>query len=341
MYATTTTTTIAVARVTRTTGATKQTSSRVAPRATVGVTASKRTSKHTTVDWSEHSRQTPRRGRTTTTTRALPEMATVLASHYALPALWCACTPAVMLAYINPIYSFSVGYGLSVLFAAGFTAYAHAASGAFMTPLLTAHVAGAAAYGARLAAFLWYRSVTWDEWRERAKKAPEAQQAGFAKQTMVILLCSALYAMMSSPILWHAQNVNAVNLATFSPLLKVGLALEWIGVALEAVADQTKFNYKATDAGKTRWCDTGLYAKCRHPNYLGEILFWVGLFVAGVPAMITRPVTFIPASLGLLFIVKLMTSAAKRGDTKQAEKYADNAEYKAWVDSTFSLVPGN
>lgn len=65
-----------------------------------------------------------------TRTRALPEMATVLASHAALPALWASCAPAVMLAYVNPIYSFSVGYGLSVAFAATFTYHAFAASGA-------------------------------------------------------------------------------------------------------------------------------------------------------------------------------------------------------------------
>ena len=282
-----------------------------------------------------------REGRSTRA-RALPEMASVLASHAALPALWASCAPAVMLAYVNPIYSFSVGYGLSVAFASAFTYHAFAASGAgAMGDALALHVGGAFVYGARLAAFLYYRSVTWDEWRERAKNAPEASAKGFAKQTVVIALCSALYAMMSSPMLWHAQNANVVNAAKYGAVITAGLALEWIGVVLEAVADQQKFNFKATDRGKTRWCDVGLYKVCRHPNYLGEILFWLGLYVAGVPAMLTRPVTFVPASLGLLFILKLMTSAAKRGDKKQGEKYGDNAEFKAWVNSTCSLVPGN
>lgn len=268
-------------------------------------------------------------------------MAAVLSSHAALPALWCACFPAVALAYVNPIYSFSVGYGLSVASAAAFTYHAMLASGAVMSTALAWHIAGGFVYGARLAGFLYYRSVTWDEWKERAKNAPEAGAKGFAKLTAVIALCSALYAMMSSPMLWHAQNVNVVNVAKYGAVISLGLAMEWIGVVLEAIADQQKFNFKATERGKTRWCDEGLYKVCRHPNYLGEILFWVGLYVAGVPAMLTRPITFVPSSLGLLFIVKLMTSAAKRGDKKQAEKYADNAEYKSWVESTCSLVPGN
>lgn len=273
---------------------------------------------------------------------ALPAMSAILSTHYALPALWVACAPAVALAYINPIYSFSIGYGLSILFASAFVHQALVASGTFVTTMLALHVAGGAAYGARLAAFLFYRSVTWDEWRERAKNAPEANAKSFAKQTLVIALCSALYAMMSSPMMWHAQNVNAVNAAKYAGVIAVGLALEWVGLILEAVADQQKFNYKATEEGKTKWCSKGLYKFCRHPNYLGEIMFWVGLYVAGFPAMLTRPITLVPSSLGLLFIVKLMTSAAKRGDKKQLEKYGeDNAAYKAWVESTCSLVPGN
>ena len=57
--------------------------------------------------------------------------------------------------------------------------------------------------------------------------------------------------------------------------------------------------------------------------------------------MLTRPITFVPASVGLFFIVMLMLGAAKRGDKKQAEKYADNTEYKAWADNSCSLFQGN
>ncbi len=285
----------------------------------------------------------PHRRAATTSTRAMvvPALADVLASHWALPALWASCAPAVALAYINPIYAFSVGYGLAVAFGTAFVYAAHVASGAYTTTALAWHMAGGAAYGVRLATFLFVRSVTWAEWRERAKKAPEAKATGFLKQTVVIALCSALYAMMTSPMLWHAQNANAMNAARYGVVVVVGLATQWAGVLLEAAADHQKYKFKATERGKTRWCDEGLYTRCRHPNYLGELLFWIGTYVAGAPAMLTRPVTFIPATLGLAFIVKLMLMAAKRGDAKQSEKYADNAEYKAWYDATCSLVPGN
>ena len=67
------------------------------------------------------------------------------------------------------------------------------------------------------------------------------------------------------------------------------------------------------------WCDTGLYAKIRHPNYTGELMFWFGNFLAGLPAMVFSGVwPMIPALLGGSFINFLMNNQAKGQDEKQA-----------------------
>ena len=66
-------------------------------------------------------------------------------------------------------------------------------------------------------------------------------------------------------------------------------------------------------------CDTGLYAKIRHPNYTGELMFWLGNFLAGLPAMVFSGVwPMIPALLGGSFINFLMNNQAKGQDEKQA-----------------------
>ena len=67
------------------------------------------------------------------------------------------------------------------------------------------------------------------------------------------------------------------------------------------------------------WCDTGLYAKIRHPNYTGELMFWFGNFLAGLPAMVFSGVwPMIPALIGGSFINFLMNNQAKGQDEKQA-----------------------
>ena len=79
---------------------------------------------------------------------ALPAtLGAVLASGYAFPATWaCAAIPCC-LGFLNPVYVFSVGYGLAVASAAlGVLAMA-SASGAWIPALCLAHVFGAVVYG--------------------------------------------------------------------------------------------------------------------------------------------------------------------------------------------------
>jgi steroid 5-alpha reductase family enzyme len=62
----------------------------------------------------------------------------------------------------------------------------------------------------------------------------------------------------------------------------VGWALWALGFAIEVLADAQKSRHLARADGT--WVSTGLWALCRHPNYLGEILLWAGLCVSGCSA---------------------------------------------------------
>ena len=273
-----------------------------------------------------------------------------LASSFAFPALWAFAAVPCLLAFVNPVYVFSVGYGLSVAAQAlGIAAMLHA-SGVWVPTVLSLHLAGAVVYGIRLGAFLYHRSVTWTEWNKRAKNAPEAKAQSFSQKLFVIAACSLLYAMMCSPMLWHAQVANVVP-GSLMPVTYAGLALQWAGALLEAVADHQKSVYKkklsapgdallSSNSDTHRWCDAGLYKTCRHPNYLGELVFWFGTFLAGVPAMATRGWwSFAPAFIGLAFIAKLMTSQCKKQDEKQKARYENDQAYAAWVNKSGSLFP--
>ena len=214
-----------------------------------------------------------------------------------------------------------------------------------MPAALAAHLAGAVFYGVRLGAFLYHRSVTWTEWNARAKNAPEAKASTAAQKLGVIAACSLLYAMMCSPMLWHAQVANVVPGALL-PVTHVGLALQWSGALLESVADHQKSAHKKIvrervrrrerdDERMVRRRDD---ATCRHPNYLGELVFWFGLFLAGVPAMATRGWwSFAPATLGLAFIAKLMTPQCAKQDEKQKARY-EGDENHAGVDARERVV---
>jgi len=56
------------------------------------------------------------------------------------------------------------------------------------------------------------------------------------------------------------------------------------GTALELFADNQLRRFRRSGPPPEAILETGLWAWSRHPNYLGEILFWVGLAVFGLAA---------------------------------------------------------
>jgi steroid 5-alpha reductase family enzyme len=90
----------------------------------------------------------------------------------------------------------------------------------------------------------------------------------------------------------------------------LGFAVTLAAIALEARADRelARFRREATtarargEALERPLLSTGLWAWSRHPNYLGEIGFWAGLFVFGIAAEPSAWWTVVgPVGMVLLF----------------------------------------
>ncbi len=74
-------------------------------------------------------------------------------------------------------------------------------------------------------------------------------------------------------------------------------------VLLEAVADGQLRRFVRRRRDPAAVLDTGVWALCRHPNYLGEILFWWGLWLSGVAAAPAWAWTAVgPLAITLLFV---------------------------------------
>ncbi len=93
-----------------------------------------------------------------------------------------------------------------------------------------------------------------------------------------------------------------------------GLPLGWLDAAaalltvaaigLESVADGQLSRFLRTRRDPEEILDRGLWSASRHPNYLGEVLFWWGLYLFGVAAAPGWAWAAIgPASITLLFLL--------------------------------------
>ena len=117
------------------------------------------------------------------------------------------------------------------------------------------------------------------------------------------------------------------------PLSVFGDVIILIGIALEFFADREMHSFLGSVKEK-KVCRNGLWGLSRHPNYLGEMTVWVGVFIAVLPYSSEKWYYCVGAlSIILLFNVVSIPLMEKR----QSARRTDYAEYKAEVSRLFIL----
>ncbi len=91
----------------------------------------------------------------------------------------------------------------------------------------------------------------------------------------VFLGCLPLYAVMRSGTA-AGRNLNPLDAAAF--LVTLG------AIVLEAASDRQLHRFIQSGGHGERILASGLWGLCRHPNYLGEISFWWGLYLFALAA---------------------------------------------------------
>jgi steroid 5-alpha reductase family enzyme len=79
------------------------------------------------------------------------------------------------------------------------------------------------------------------------------------------------------------QTALVDNPRGFGVLDVVAAIVTFGAVMIETIADEQLRNYRRSHPGGGI-CDVGLWSWSRHPNYFGEISFWVGLWIFGLAA---------------------------------------------------------
>ena len=118
----------------------------------------------------------------------------------------------------------------------------------------------------------------------------------------------------------------------------VGWGMFAAGFLIEMVADNQKSRFRADPANRGKFIDSGLWGLCRHPNYLGEILLWSGLFLPASSVLQGKELLSIVSPL---FVTFLLTNVS---GIPILEQYADRkwgnlVEYQAYKAKTAKLIP--
>ena len=142
--------------------------------------------------------------------------------------------------------------------------------------------------------------------------------------------CALLYVTQVSPVFFRLANGSGSNVWTY-----IGAVIMICGIALESASDIQK--NKAKKVNPRRVVDTGLFRLVRCPNYLGEMIFWTGVFLSGIGAV--HGFQWLVALLGYCGIIFVMFSGARRLEIRQNKNYGKDPEYQKYVKTVPILLP--
>ncbi|MDY0983569.1 DUF1295 domain-containing protein [Microbacterium sp. CFBP9023] len=137
---------------------------------------------------------------------------------------------------------------------------------------------------------------------------------------------------------WIAISTDAASRAPIGWLTVVGIIVWVAGMTIEIVADAQKSAFRADPRHKDEFIRTGLWSRSRHPNYFGEIVIWVGVFLTAAPVLAGWQWV---AILSPLFVILLLTrvSGIPLLEARAEKKWGDRADYIEYRESTPSLIP--
>ncbi|XWS50816.1 hypothetical protein CRYUN_Cryun12cG0121500 [Craigia yunnanensis] len=185
-------------------------------------------------------------------------------------------------------------------------------------------------WGLRLGLFLLMRILQWGE-----DKRFDEMRSNFGKLAVFWIFQAVWVWTVSLP-------VTVVNASNRDPSIHAEDIIGWImwsvGISIEATADQQKLSFKNSPENRGKWCNIGLWKYSRHPNYLGEILLWWGIFVASAPVLEGAEWLVI---LGPIFLTLLLlfVSGLPLLEESADKKFGNVAAYRIYKKTTSPLIP--
>ena len=242
------------------------------------------------------------------------------------------CAVLCAVGFYKFVYFLSIGYGFAVA-GGGIAILIMALVLGTNAPVWVLLVQAAlfVAYGIRLSGFLLVREIKSASYKKTFKEVSGEKNPPIFVLVAIWVSVTVLYTAQVSPMLFRVTN-NTESIV----LPIVGFVISILGLILEAVADNQKSAQKKVRPDMV--ATEGLYKICRCPNYLGEIIFWTGIFVGGFDTYATIG-QWITAVLAYVCIVYIMFNGAQRLEKRQMARYGDNEEYNTYANKTPIIIP--
>lgn len=135
-------------------------------------------------------------------------------------------------------------------------------------------------------------------------------------------------------------NLSSQNSPWVTPTDFIGISVWGVGFFVEALADFQKYTFKEDDANRGKWIESGLWRYSRHPNYLGEIILWWGLYIIALGSLEGWAVYLALFSPSFTAFMLIFVSGIPLLEEASDQKWGNNPAYIAYRNRTPVLVPG-
>lgn len=187
-----------------------------------------------------------------------------------------------------------------------------------------------ATWAVRLGSFLFFRIMQAgkDGRFDKIKVNPKIFFIAWTLQAIWVWVC-----LLPTLILNSKQKDRPLGMRDY-----VGWSLWLVGMALEVLADYQKFTFRSIPDNQGKWINTGLWGVVRHPNYLGEIMLWGGLFISASSVFGTADYMSVLAPI-YIALQLIHLSGINMLERRALRKWGEDANFQAYMRSTYRLIP--
>ena len=107
---------------------------------------------------------------------------------------------------------------------------------------------------------------------------------------------------------------------------------------IEVVADNQKTNFNTDPKNKGKFINVGLWSISRHPNYVGEIVLWLGATMYAYPFMAGLQHVALVCPIFSYFLLKYI-SGVPMLEKKSDKKWGEDKDYISYKNNTPVLFP--
>jgi steroid 5-alpha reductase family enzyme len=137
------------------------------------------------------------------------------------------------------------------------------------------------------------------------------------------------------------QFFNLKSSTNFGIISALGILIFSKGLIIETVADISLFRFskRNKEKGKDDFMQSGIWSISRHPNYLGEITVWLGLWIFTLQSVNLTQAIIGAISPIFIFTMLRFVSGTPRLEAKAEKKWGKQKDYLNYKRQTDLIFP--